>query len=186
MILVASEGGFGQSSLATDRHASSEEMASKLVASARPIGSASRQTCHWLVERRRSKGANLLCQFRSYALNYNLVVTCLILPEETHCRIPRTVVSIEQPSVVGRVGQKYPSRPTKGRSEVSYAGINGDDQIQAGNQRRGSAEIRHVTGVIGDVRSLSKDSYVAWPRILLKAYELGIASNQSSHHVKRN
>src|SRR5262249_40902811 len=62
------------------------------------------------------------------------------LPEQTHRRIPGTIVAIEHPAPVRHVLESKPRRSTEGASQMRDRCVGGDDQVEAVHRSGGVDE----------------------------------------------
>ena len=88
-----------------------------------------------------------------------------------HGRIPGTVVAIEQPALVRRVGQQDPGPTAQRAGKVRDAGVHRDHQIEAADQGRRVAEVGEIGSQVDDIGSLAQRGLVVGPRFLLQADE---------------
>ena len=84
---------------------------------------------------------DVVSQGRGDARDDRIPVSRFILPKQPDCRVPRTVVAIEQPSPAGIVAIDQPDRFTERAGEVRYGGVDGDDQIQMLDERGGIGKV---------------------------------------------
>jgi hypothetical protein len=82
-------------------------------------------------KRRRSVcAAHALGESGSNALDDLLPIACARLPENSHRRIPRAVLAIEEPPPAAVISRQHPGRNSKASGEVSNRGVDGDDEIR--------------------------------------------------------
>src|SRR5581483_5728241 len=113
------------------------------------------------------------------------VVACFILPEQANGRIPRAVITTQQPAPVRQVGQQNPGRPPERAGEMSDAGVDCDHEIKTIDQRRGLGEIGKMRTYIDDA-SLFEQSLVIRLRVLLKTDEGSVEVEQTQIHLQRD
>ena len=89
------------------------------------------------VRDRRSTGpaSSLACgnqrkQFHPHGIQNAPIFAGFALPEQTHGRIPRAVVAIEQPAIVRRIRQQDPGWAPEGSGEMGDAGVYRDHQVK--------------------------------------------------------
>src|ERR1700745_2209819 len=85
-------------------------------------------------------------------------VTTLLLPEQPRGRIPRTVVSANQPSPVGNKRQHHPHGLAECAGEMSNHRIDRDDQIEAHDGSGGLGKIAQKAREVGyEVRGNARE-----------------------------
>src|SRR6201994_1366250 len=85
----------------------------------------------------------------------------LALPEQPRGRIPGAIVPVEQPTPVRRVGQQNPDRLSQCAGEMRDAGVDGNDEIELRDQRRG---VRKITEFSAELDHLSAFEQLTIPR----------------------
>ena len=107
-------------------------------------------------------------QLKPYPIHHARIVARFALPEQANRRIPGTVVATEQPTIIGRPGQKNPGWAPKRGGEMGDAGVDGDDEIETLHQRRRVREVLELGGPVDDAGFVEL-GLVVGPRIFLKA-----------------
>ena len=99
------------------------------------------------------------------------IVARVILPEQAHGRIPGAVVAVEQPAPIGQTGQHDPGRAPERAREMGDAGAYCNDEVEAGDERRGLDKVGQVGREVDDVGALAQQRLVVRPWIFLQAHE---------------
>ena len=128
---------------------------------------------------------NLFDQLCPNAINNTLIFPALGLPEKTNRRIPGTLLTMEQPSVVRHIRQKYPCGATKSTCEMSDAGIDSDDQIETRDQSCGVGEIDDLLGKIDNIAPLLEKILVCRPGVFLQADKQRVDIKDAGQHLQR-
>ena len=81
---------------------------------------------------------------RVQSVEHTAPITEPVLPEQFGRGIPRAVLSIQEPSPIGYVGQQYPSDPAERSAQMSDRRIDTDDHIQTVAQGRRVSEIMQI------------------------------------------
>ena len=74
-----------------------------------------------------------------------------ILPEQARGRIPGAVHPVEQPAPVRNERQQHPDRFRQRAGQMGYAGIDRNNKIEIGDQRRGIGEILQLLAEMNEI-----------------------------------
>ena len=103
------------------------------------------------------------------------------LAEETGGGIPRAVGAMAEPDPVGIEAQENPNGAAKGASEVGDGGIDGDDQVEFGDEGgsigEGGALVQGGDVEVGELR---QDGGIARAKVLLERDESGAGDLQDT------
>ena len=99
----------------------------------------------------------------------------MLLPEEAHCRVPRTVVAIPQPTKVRRRGQHQPHRLAHRARKMGDGRIHADHQVEICDRSGRVTKIGKLRAEIGDARVRQLLDLVRL-QLLLQRHEVGATS----------
>src|SRR6185437_1287298 len=117
----------------------------------RPTGySASSAVRSMRIFGRLRRAMDIILQCRGDAADHRIPAARFVLPELPHTRIPRTVITVEQPAPARVVSIEQPQRLPKRAGKVRDRRIDRNDEVEIVDQRRGVGKVVKVAAPVDD------------------------------------